>query len=143
MGCFSWNCRCGHSIMNPYAIEPNTAWTNYCVCLLPNGGRVIGMYDGYGRIDLPDGGRFEIPWEGTFNGQECFELWHLRCWKAAGEPGFESQSPDAKGQGHFWNDGDHPDRSWNKMIAEGKDPIAEAAKMQEDRNGTTKEDQDT
>jgi len=99
MGCFSWNCRCGHSVMNPYVTEK--AWLNDAVLLLSDGSVIKGHYDGYGRIETSDGGVFEVPWEDS-----GFEIYHVKCWEAAGKPSYERSSPSAMGQGHFFDDFD-------------------------------------
>jgi hypothetical protein len=109
MGFFSWNCtKCGHSIMNPYSVGKDEQWLNEAVVLLPNGSQFIGVYDGYGRI-----GGIELTLEHTF------EMMHQKCWREAGEPKFENQSPGAGGQGHFYDDGAPPERTWRDALEEG------------------------
>ena len=99
MGFFSWNCSlCGHSIMNPYVISRETSWKNACVAVYPNKNTQKGSYNGYGRV----GSHPEIDYG------EDVELMHRKCWKEAGKPGYKKNSPDAAGQGHFYDDAEAP-----------------------------------
>jgi len=93
MGFFSWNCKgCGQSIKAPYNLPGDIAWQNDAVCQLENGTRVVGKYDGYGRL-------------GSIEGDDLFmaEWWHQKCFKAAGRPNFTSRSTDAQDQGYFYD----------------------------------------
>jgi hypothetical protein len=105
--------------MNPWSVsdEKGTRWLNECVALMPDGSRVIGDYDGYGKV-----GDFELDWDAAYDGKQAFELVHQKCWEASGRRDFEEQSPDARGQGHFYDDADvPPDKDWRRAMAEGKD----------------------
>lgn len=124
MGFFSWNCtKCGHSIMSPYAVHGDEMWLNECVALFPDGARYKGSYDGYGRV-----GGAEVDY-----GVDV-EFQHIRCWEEAGKPDYEQNSPDAGGQGHFYDDGNPPERTWRDALAEGDpDFLAVAAENAQER----------
>ncbi len=100
MGFFSWNCtRCGHSVMNPYVVDKETAWKNEVVALFKDGTVLKGSYDGYGRVDGHD-----IPYDVEV------DIQHKRCWEKNKSPiHFEVPSPDAEGQGHFYDDAEVPE----------------------------------
>jgi len=90
MGFFSWNCKaCGESIKGCPC--EHMAWQQNAVLLKQNGSRVIGEYDGYGRIDDTD-----------FSSSEP-ELWHEKCWREAGCPEYSGPSDYAQDQGFFVN----------------------------------------
>lgn len=127
MGFFSWNCRvCGHSIMNPYAFG-DMPWLNEAVALFPDGTRLTGRYDGYGRIA---GRRTE--W-----GVEV-ELMHQKCWREQGERGYEKTSPSARGQGHFYDDGDTPEEErWQNTLGTMDDALQRAAEQATERERKT------
>lgn len=106
MGFFSWNCKgCGKSIKAPYDLPASLDWHNTAVVLLSNGTRIIGEYDGYGRL----GG-----WDyGDSSGEEP-EMWHQRCWEGAGCPDYTGASRHAEDQGYFYDvetptRGDYPE----------------------------------
>lgn len=96
MGFFSWNCtECGHSIMAPY-VDTGDLNLNKCVVLTPGGNMIKGSYDGYGRVE-----GFEIDW------QKPVQLMHEHCWEEAEKPmEFKRASPNAEGQGFFYDDGE-------------------------------------
>lgn len=97
MGFFSWNCKCcGKSIRSPYSVDDDTAWMNDAVSVLRNGSVVIGRYDGYGRLDNPEG-TFELD-----SMEAC--LYHEKCWKESGKPDEYSPSDHARDQGYFIED---------------------------------------
>lgn len=92
MGFFSWNCRgCGESIKSPYSCE-HKSWQNDCVVMLKNGTRVVGEYDGYGRVSGFDAAD-----------EDELEFWHKRCWDKAGNPFFTKASDGANDQGYFYD----------------------------------------
>lgn len=82
MGMFSWDCRgCGHSL------RQGAGWMEQAVVLSEEGNRVLGRYDGYGRV----GGDYEV--------QDGDELWHKACWLIAKKPEFTKASTHANDQG--------------------------------------------
>lgn len=98
MGFFSWNCKgCNHPALSHMActVELND-WMTQCVVLKENGTRIIGEYDGYGRVNGYD--IYE-------DGEPC--LWHLACWRMAGKPEYSQPSKSARDQGWFFYDGEH------------------------------------
>lgn len=89
MGFFSWQCpTCDHSIRHRGACAPSSKWLSEAVAVYPNGDRISGEYDGYGRI----GGR-------DVDGDVA--IYHRACYKLAGEPSFRTPSEAASDQGHF------------------------------------------
>jgi hypothetical protein len=97
MGFFSWSClSCGRS-----ATSVGPSWSREVVVLTPDGDRVSGRYDGYGRVDGAAG-------ELELLDAEPFSLYHRLCWERAGRPGFTAASPDARDQGYFFDDADYP-----------------------------------
>ena len=95
MGFFSYECKaCGHSILSSYSTDPEiNEWMKEAVVLARDGSRVIGQYDGYGRV----GGH------GDF-GYSCVWM-HKACWELAGKPEFEDfdgPSDHAGDQGFFF-----------------------------------------
>ena len=68
---------------------PKDDWMAQAILQTEDGSRVIGEYDGYGRInhssEVMD---FDKP-----------EVWHLACWKAAGRPEYSGPSESARDQG--------------------------------------------
>ena len=99
MGFFSFLCKgCDESIKSPYGLRKSMAWQNNAVAMLQYGSRIIGAYDGYGRvngIDIFDGCEFDA----------C-EWWHYECWLKAGKPNFTSPSAHAQDQGYFYDGAD-------------------------------------
>jgi len=97
MGFFSYICKeCGHSILSPYSVDPEiNAWMKDAVVLSPCGSRVIGEYDGYGRV----GGGYED--DHSYDG-----VWlHQACWEKAGKPEYDHYDGPSKGaddQGYFF-----------------------------------------
>jgi len=95
MGFFSWNCKgCGRSIRNRHANAGLDSWMSKAVFLLKNGTRVLGEYDGYGRLD-----QLEFDDAGVDGGMS--EWWHQACWEHAGKPDFSAPSGHASDQGYF------------------------------------------
>ena len=83
MGFFSFNCkRCGESIKAPYELPVTMAWQNRVVAVTPEGQRIAGFYDGYGRVNLDarlrDLWTYEIPRDSRTLGAQA-ALWHERC----------------------------------------------------------------
>lgn len=89
MGMFSWNCvACGFSIRDcGRCTEQN--WQSEAVVLTPGGSRIIGHYDGYGRIGGTD----------LSEQIDQFSVHHKACWDLAGKPEYDKPSPHARDQG--------------------------------------------
>lgn len=95
MGFFSYNCNgCGHPLLSAYATDRENAWMQQAVALSANENRLVGEYDGYGRI-----GGNEI------DDNPC--VWHRACWERAGRPNTFKESTRAACQGYFFEDGAH------------------------------------
>jgi hypothetical protein len=103
MGLFSWDCRgCGHPLLhNMGATNDVNDWMNDVVILNPDGSRIEGSYDGYGRVERPTGPTFLA---GIGMGP-C--AWHRACWEIAGEPDEYVPSASSDDQGHFFEEGAH------------------------------------
>jgi hypothetical protein len=100
MGFFSYLCKeCSHPLLSRPATSPGiNDWMAQAVVLTNRGGRIIGEYDGYGRV----GGNEEASEYGA-----CL---HEACWEKAGKPDFDhygSPSKNAPDQGWFFDDADH------------------------------------
>lgn len=99
MGFFSFLCKeCGHPLLCVQATDKGiNDWMTQAVALTPRGGRVIGEYDGYGRVaDCEDP-----------DNTACL---HEACWEVAGKPEWShygSVSEHAPDQGFFFDDGAH------------------------------------
>lgn len=113
MGFFSSCCEgCGHPLLSPMATDQVNEWMSEGVAVFPDGGRVTGVYDGYGDLDGPmfdrAGQRVDRDWaSGSAVGSES-TVWHQACWEAAGEPGdYRGASRSAEDQGWFFDDGAH------------------------------------
>jgi hypothetical protein len=89
MGMFSWECpACNFSIRDcGGCCEDN--WQGEGVVLTAGGSRIIGTYDGYGRI-----GGCEL-------GEQIddFAIYHKACWELKGKPEFTKPSRHAADQG--------------------------------------------
>ena len=84
MGMFSWDCKgCGHSV------REGKSWMGKAVATDKEGSRLIGAYDGYGRI-------VEAEVMGLCGAPE---VWHFRCWTLAGKPEWTGGSRNALDQG--------------------------------------------
>lgn len=91
MGLFSWTCPgCDHSIRHPASTNRTSAWMADAVVVFPNGDKISGTYDGYGRI-----GSTELEY-----GQD-FAMHHRACWEISGRPAYKKPSETAHDQGHF------------------------------------------
>jgi len=89
MGMFSWDCvACGFSIRDCGVCSEGN-WMGKAVVLTPGGSRVIGEYDGYGRV------------AGMELGDQIddFAMYHKACWELADKPEFEKPSRHARDQG--------------------------------------------
>lgn len=87
MGFFSWDCKgCTHSVREGHRDD----WMTKAVVLEEGGSRVVGFYDGYGRVG---DGEFEI------QNVNAPEVWHHACWLAAGKPEYSGPSRPARDQG--------------------------------------------
>jgi hypothetical protein len=87
MGFFSWDCKgCTHSVREGSPAD----WMTKAAVLTEEGSRVVGSYDGYGRVG-----------EGEAEVQNMTkpEVWHHACWVAAGKPEYTGPSPSARDQG--------------------------------------------
>lgn len=95
MGFFSWECTtCGLSACSTHIgkhRESATTQLGEVVILFPNGDRVSGEYDGYGRV----GDSLELDYDSSF------ELYHEACYTRAGRPNYESPAASAGDQGFF------------------------------------------
>lgn len=105
MGFFSWDCeRCGHPMLCDSAATEGNDWMTDVVVMQKNGSRLMGEYDGYGRVD-----GVEIDWS---DGEpQCY---HRDCWEADGRPGYHSAcggSTSSADQGWFFDDGEHNEDS--------------------------------
>lgn len=114
MGLFSWECRgCNKSILSPYSIckagyveAPDddgragytqmydNGWMSDCVVVSEDGFVIMGVYDGYGRIETA-----EFTTDVT-QGDPC--MWHKACWLKAGKPGYDEPSVHSSDQGFFF-----------------------------------------
>lgn len=87
MGMISYLCKgCNRPLISYHD------WMDKVVALMPNGDKLSGDYDGYGRIgdyDLMD--------------SHDVEYWHKACHDAMGNPGYSSASESAGCQGHFFD----------------------------------------
>lgn len=96
MGMFSWDCKsCGHPALSRNAVESKNGWMNEVVAFTENGTRLVGTYDGYGRV-----GDHEVSFD-----DPC--LYHQACWEAAGRPEYSSPSVCSADQGWFYEDEVH------------------------------------
>ncbi len=99
MGFFSWDCKsCGHPALGDMAINNVNQWMNVVVALFPDGSRMIGEYDGYGRVNGVDIYEYD---------DNVVELWHKACWIKAGKPEYSAPSDRSADQGWFFNEGTH------------------------------------
>jgi hypothetical protein len=55
----------------------------------------IGIYDGYGRMKTKTGEVAIVYFDGI-------EVWHRKCWKAAGEPSWSGESHSSDCQGFYF-----------------------------------------
>lgn len=114
MGFFSYNCKeCGHPLLSPGATDKGiNDWMSQAVVLTDGGSRIIGEYDGYGRVGGYDGG---------LDGEVCL---HVACWEKAGKPEvsrYDSGSDSAEDQGFFFDDGAHD--LIDPRITEGREEL--------------------
>lgn len=82
------------------------------VVLTNRGGRIIGEYDGYGRVG------------GDEDASEHGACLHFACWEKAGKPDFDhygKPSAHAPDQGWFFDDGDHD--MIDPRITEGREEL--------------------
>ena len=108
MGFFSFNCkRCGESLKAPYELPVTMTWQNRVVAVTPEGQRIAGFYDGYGRVNLDapvlDLWCYQIPTvRSTHHAQAA--LWHERC--APVRPLiylYRRKTLDCQDQGYFYD----------------------------------------
>lgn len=87
MGFFSWDCKgCTHSVREGHRDD----WMTKAVVLDREGSRVVGFYDGYGRVG--EGGT-------EIQNVSKPEVWHHACYVAMGKPEYSGPSPMARDQG--------------------------------------------
>lgn len=96
MGFFSWTCaKTGLPVMSSYAVEGHKELDFLChaVVLFPNGDKITGVYDGYGRIGMIDllevTGPFKMVIRKYYNDEKYDDL---------------RESENEPNQGYFWND---------------------------------------
>jgi hypothetical protein len=96
MGMFSYRCRgCGHPLLSHGTTNDVNDWMRKAVALFNDGeSRIVGEYDGYGRID-------------DCEDVEGADLWHHKCWVVSGKPEFKAPARNARGQGFIQDPGDH------------------------------------
>ena len=99
MGLFSWECKgCGHSMLSGMATYEGTAWMSEVVVQAADGTRLVGRYDGYGRVngtEMPD----------YIDGEACCH--HKACWEILGKPDYDGPSEHSEDQGYVDKDYDH------------------------------------
>lgn len=97
MGFFSVNCiGCGHSLRSSHAHGAGN-WMTFAVLFPETGGKVIGEYDGYGRVVGHDSDDDE-----PLIGFNYVSAYHRACWMILGQPDhFTVASSDAHDQGYF------------------------------------------
>lgn len=105
MGFFSWDCEvCGHPMLCDGAATEGNDWMTDVVVMEKNGSRLMGEYDGYGRV-----GGSSINWD---SGQpQCY---HHDCWEDVGKPEYNpkgGESESSADQGWFFEDGEHNENS--------------------------------
>jgi hypothetical protein len=105
MGFFSWKCNgCHESIKAPYDIPEGMGWQNEVVVLEQGGPIIVGVYDGYGRVErdpVAGGVIWDYNEEYGFSDEDP-EMWHRRCWEKAGNPPYSGASEYAPDQGFFY-----------------------------------------
>jgi hypothetical protein len=99
MGFFSWNCKeCGASMRA--ANTGSAHWLSRVVVMFRNGTRLIGEYDGYGRVNGRDIDEY---------GNAFPTCYHQACWHKAGKPEYSEGGSDQAGdQGFFCGYADDP-----------------------------------
>lgn len=100
MGFFSFDCKeCGHPMLCNYSSDEEiNGWMKEAVVLEPNGSRLIGEYDGYGRVGGSSYADGDI-------GDDAVWL-HQACWEVAGKPerdAFDGPSDHSADQGYFFD----------------------------------------
>jgi hypothetical protein len=83
-------------MLSHYALEDQNKWMNEVIVMTDDGLRLVGEYDGYGRVN-----GLEIEW-----GEEpcCY---HRDCWEVEGKPDYTGPSKPSDDQGWFYEDGVH------------------------------------
>ncbi len=107
MGLFSWDCRgCGHPMLHDMGVtHAINDWMNDVVVINPDGSKLEGSYDGYGRFDGVEYDFALIDWDHLPAGNPC--VWHRACWEVAGKPDEYKPSSSSDDQGHFFVAGAH------------------------------------
>jgi hypothetical protein len=103
MGFFSWDCKgCGRAALSRHAVKDAEpfAWMTQVIVLDANGGRIIGEYDGYGRVE--SAGRTTELMDGP---EPC--LYHYDCWCACQQPGYDGPSERSRDQGWFFDNAEY------------------------------------
>ena len=94
---FSWNCQsCNHPMLSPHATNKVNDWMTQVVVQFEDGTRMIGEYDGYGRVNGV-----------SFNYDDSPECYHFSCWEASGTPAYDCESISSRDQGYFFDEGEH------------------------------------
>ncbi len=110
MGLFSWDCvGCEHPLLKPDSTDYDVnVWMNNCVAVLKSGKKVVGFYDGYGRltptmreaVEFDDSNAVSIN-PGTR--AESPTVYHRACWELLGQPDdYAGPSQSSDDQGHFF-----------------------------------------
>jgi hypothetical protein len=115
---FSWKCECDHPLLSHHSSNATNSWMEECVAVFDGERKPLhGFYDGYGRLvdEMEDSHSFNDWSPETYSGLRLqdhesdgeVQLWHLACWRAAGEPEFRSSNDNADDQGFFFEEGVH------------------------------------
>jgi hypothetical protein len=131
MGFFSYKCKeCGHPMLSHGAVDKGiNEWMVEAVALTTDGSRMIGEYNGYGRVVGGEDDEFDYEFDYEFDDETAAWV-HKACWESAGKPDYDhygSGSDDAEDQGWFFKDGDHDmidprikdEAERNKLLEEG------------------------
>lgn len=89
MGMFSWDCNACGFAMRDCCDCAKDGWMGEAVCLTPDGSRVIGHYDHYGKL-------------GSYNlvdQRGPFAIYHKACWELAGRPEYDKPARHSRDQG--------------------------------------------
>lgn len=107
MGFFSWDCKgCDNSIKAPHPAD----WQSKAVVLFPNGDRVSGQYDGYGRV----GSAYH---EVDLSDCHEFSIYHAACHRILQPAGYTGPSCHANDQGFFSDDNSPEPQSTKDIVA--------------------------
>jgi hypothetical protein len=113
MGHFSFKCKhCGRDILDTQSTWKGlNEWMSSTVVLTEDGSRLMGEYDGYGRVGDADS-------DSAITGGAVWA--HKACWREAGKPEFEDYDGPSSGSQHSgYDDGD--------LIPEPGKPVSQVA----------------